>query len=92
MSFGRDRGGIDPDYDHASWSENFLWTRLPGVVIPAQRKPPVEWPEDGNPGTWREALGDGSFGGLYQRSPQDESRLWEAAVQAIRTRLEDWDA
>src|SRR5206468_3827336 len=47
---------------------------------------------DGNPGTWREALGDGSFGGLYQRSPQDESRLWEAAVQAIRTRLEDWDA
>ncbi|TML46377.1 MAG: hypothetical protein E6G19_01860 [Actinobacteria bacterium] len=70
---------IDPDYDHASWSENFPWTRL-------------EWPEDGNPGTWREALGDGSFGGLYQRPPQDESRLWEAAVQAIRTRLEDWDA
>ena len=25
---------IDPDYDHASWSENFPWTRLPGVVIP----------------------------------------------------------
>src|SRR5438477_1806776 len=58
---------IDPDYDHASWSENFPWTRLPGIVIPAQRKPQVEWPEDGNPGTWREALGDGSFGGLYQR-------------------------
>src|SRR3954451_4121321 len=83
---------IDPEYDHASWSENFPWTRLPGVVIPAQRKPPVEWPEGGTPETWREALGDGSFGGLYQRSPQDESRLWEAAVQAIRTRLEDWDA
>jgi len=81
---------IDPDYDHASWSENFPWTRLPGVAIPAKRKPPVEWPEDGNPATWREALGDGSFGGLYQRSPQDESRLWEAAVRAIRTRLEEW--
>ena len=82
---------IDPDYDHASWSENFPWTRLPGVVIPAQRKPPVEWPEDENPGAWREALGDGSFGGLYQRSSEDESRLWEAAVQAIRTRLEGWE-
>src|SRR5829696_8035314 len=80
---------IDGDYDHASWSQNFPWTRLPGVVIPAQRKPPVEWPEDGNAATWREALGDGSFGGLYQRSPEDESRLWAAAVQAIRTRLED---
>ncbi len=83
---------IDPDYDHASWSENFPWTRLPGVVIPAQRKPPVEWPEDENPGAWREALGDGSFGGLYQRSSEDESRLWEAAVQAIRKRLEGWAA
>src|SRR5262249_51175123 len=32
---------IDPDYDHASWSESFPWTRLPGVLSPAQRKPPV---------------------------------------------------
>jgi creatinine amidohydrolase len=83
---------IDPDYDHASWSENFPWTRLPGVAIPAERKPPVEWPENGNPETWREALGDGSFGGLYQRSAEDENRVWEAAVQAIRDRLERWDA
>jgi creatinine amidohydrolase len=79
---------IDPDYDHASWSENFPWTRLPGVVMPEQRKPPVEWPENGNPETWREALGDGSFGGLYQRSPEDEARLWEGAVQGIRERLD----
>ena len=82
---------IDPDYDHASWSENFAWTRLPGVALPDRRKPPVVWPEDGNPTTWREALGDGSFGGLYQRSADDESRLWNAAVQGIRTRLEAWD-
>ena len=81
---------IDPDYDHASWSENFPWTRLEGVAIPEQRKPLVEWPEDGDPETWREALGDGSFGGLYQRSAEDEGRLWEAAVQAIRERLEGW--
>jgi creatinine amidohydrolase len=83
---------IDPDYDHASWSENFPWTRLPGIEIPKERKPPVEWPDEGNPQTWREALGDGSFGGLYQRSPEDENRVWEAAVQLIRERLEKWDA
>ncbi len=82
---------IDPDYDHASWSENFPWTRLPEVALPAHRKPPVVWPEDGNPKMGREALGDGSFGGLYQRSAEDEKLLWEAAVQAIRTRLEIWD-
>ncbi len=82
---------IDPEYDHASWSENFPWTRLPGVKIPAQRKPPVVWPENGTPKAWREALGDGSFGGLYQRSSEDESRLWKAAVQTIRNRLEAWE-
>jgi creatinine amidohydrolase len=83
---------IDAEYDHASWSENFPWTRLPGVAIPAQRKPPVTWPENGNPKAWREALGDGSFGGLYQRSSEDENLLWQAAVEAIRTRLEAWEA
>ena len=81
---------IDPDYDHASWSENFPWTRLLDVAMPTERKPPVVWPEEGNPVTWRQALGDGSFGGLYQRSPQDEVRLWDAAVQLIRERLERW--
>jgi creatinine amidohydrolase len=82
---------IDPDYDHASWSENFPWTRLPEVAMPTERKPPVVWPEEGNPVTWRQALGDGSFGGLYQRSPEDERRLWDAAVQLIRERLERWE-
>jgi creatinine amidohydrolase len=96
MSSGKDdldeiAAEIDPAYDHASWSENFPWTRLPEVAIPDERKSPVEWPEEGNPKTWREALGDGSFGGLYQRPMEDENRLWEAAVQAIRERLENWD-
>jgi len=81
---------IDPDYDHASWSENFPWTRLRGVTVPTERKRPVEWPENGNPETWRAALGDGSFGGIYQRSAEDEGRLWEAAVLAIRERLAAW--
>jgi creatinine amidohydrolase len=82
---------IDPDFDHASWSENFPWTRLPGVEMPTERKPPVVWPEnERGPGAVRNALGDGSFGGLYQRSPEDESRLWDAAVQLIRERLETW--
>jgi creatinine amidohydrolase len=82
---------IDPDYDHASWSENFPWTRLPDVELPTNRKPPVVWPEhERGPEAARKALGDGSFGGLYQRSPEDEDRLWDAAVRLIRERLERW--
>jgi creatinine amidohydrolase len=82
---------IDPDFDHASWSENFPWTRLSDVAMPDERKPPVVWPKD-EKGPWavRKALGDGNFGGLYQRSTEDETRLWDAAVQLIRKRLEEW--
>ena len=82
---------IDPDYDHASGSENFPWTRVPDVAMPTERKPPVVWPEhERGPEAVRKALGDGNFGGLYQRSPEDESRLWDAAVHLIRERLERW--
>ena len=70
---------------------DYFATRLPGVEMPADRKAPVVWPEEGNPAAWREALGDGSFGGLYQRAPEDENRLWAAAVEAIRRRLEEWE-
>jgi len=80
---------IDPDFDHASWSENFPWTRLPRVELPSERKPPVERPVGlGRPEAWREALGDGSFGGVYQRSDEDVLRIWTAAVEQLRERLE----
>ena len=85
---------IDPEYSHANWGENFPWTRLEAVEPPAAPKPMLDEAayRVADAGRVRELIGDGSFGGLYQRSPQDESRLWEAAVQAIRARLEDWDA
>jgi len=82
---------IDGDFDHASWSENFPWTRLPGVEIPTARKPPMQPPSVDTPEMWREALGDGSFGGLYQRPDTEVLRVWEAAVEQLRERLEnDW--
>jgi creatinine amidohydrolase len=83
---------IDADFDHASWSENFPWTRLPGVEMPSERKPATVWPNVGRPKAWREALGDGSFGGLYQRPDADVLRVWDAAVEQLRERLADgWD-
>jgi creatinine amidohydrolase len=80
---------LDPDYDHASWSENFPWTRLPDVELPSERKPPVVRPKVGHPSAWRKALGDGSFGGPYQLPDDDVLRVWAAAVQELRSRLED---
>jgi creatinine amidohydrolase len=78
---------IDPDFDHASWSENFPWTRLPGVEMPTERKPPIVRPSDDDPQAWRKVLGDGSFGGPYQRPDEDALRVWAAAVEQLRRRL-----
>jgi creatinine amidohydrolase len=78
---------IDSDFDHASWSENFPWTRLPGVEMPSGGKPPIVRPDGDDPAAWREALGDGSFGGLYQRPDEDALRVWAVAVEQLRERL-----
>jgi creatinine amidohydrolase len=79
---------LDEEYDHASWSENFPWTRLDGVEMPTERKPPFARPKSGRAAAWREALGDGSFGGLYQRPDEEVQRVWAAAVEELRERLE----
>jgi creatinine amidohydrolase len=78
---------IDPVWSHASWSENFPWTRLEGVVSPAEEKPRVEVRGPVAPGAMRELAGDGSYGGLYQRPDEDALRVWEAGVEETRALL-----
>jgi creatinine amidohydrolase len=81
---------IDPDAGHASWLESFPWTRLPGVEAPGEKKPMVDFERLplGDAAGIREALGDGSFGGLYERSDEEMLRLWEVGVAEVRELLE----
>jgi creatinine amidohydrolase len=78
---------LDPESSHASWMENFPWTRLPGVALPAERKPMVERGAE-DPAAVRAALGDGSYGGLYERPDEDVLRLWQTGVEEVRDLLE----
>jgi creatinine amidohydrolase len=75
---------------HASWMENFPWTRLDGVDLPAEPKPPLdlEGMRARGPRKLRDYLGDGTFGGSYQRSDEDVLRVWEAGVAEVRALLE----
>jgi len=78
---------IDPVGSHASWTENFPWTRLPGVDFPAEAKTPP--PETGlEPRRVRELVGDGSYGGLYERPDEEMLRIWQAGVEEVRELLE----
>jgi len=76
----------DPDASHASWMENFPWTRLPNVEQPAEKKPMADWESlrTSPPEVVRKKLGDGSFGGLYQRPDDEMDAIWEVAVQETR--------
>ncbi len=74
---------------HANWFENFPWTRLAGVAMPAGDKPMAALDEErGDPARIREILGDGTFGGAYERPDEDMLKLWSVAVEEVRELLE----
>jgi creatinine amidohydrolase len=78
---------IDPEGSHASWMENFPWTRLPGVELPSEPKPAATTTIS-DPEEFRRIVGDGSFGGAYAHSDDDMLRVWEAGVAEVRELLE----
>jgi len=82
---------IDPKASHASWMENFPWTRLGNVAMPAEAKPMMDQARfiQLDPAAKKALLGDGNYGGLYQRSDQDTAALWEVAVAETRSLIAD---
>jgi creatinine amidohydrolase len=81
---------IDPAASHASWMENFPWTRVPGVALPQLRKPQVDMArmQLSNPAEIRTIIGDGNYHGLYERPDEEMHALWEVAVTETRTVIE----
>lgn len=81
---------IDPAASHASWMENFPWTRLAGVVMPDESKPVVDYArlQVSNPAEVRQIVGDGNYHGRYARSDEDMMRLWRVAVEETRELIE----
>jgi len=85
---------IDPVAGHASWMENFPWTRLPGVEMPAEQKPLIEREGRVRPvgSIMRAVYGDGNYGGYYQRSDAEVLKIWDSAVAETRALIEEgWD-
>jgi creatinine amidohydrolase len=84
---------VDPAASHASWMENFPWTRLAGVAMPDTLKPPFNPAQyqAASPAKRREILGDGNFHGLYQRPDEEMLRLWQVGVEETRAvMVENW--
>jgi creatinine amidohydrolase len=81
---------LDPVASHASWMENFPWTRLPGITLPTQQKPMIDLNRMRLmcPEAVRAYLGDGNFGGYYERPDADMLAIWRIAVTETRTLIE----
>ena len=85
---------IDPVASHASWMENFPWTRLPGVEMPTVRKPMIDLAryQRLDPGAKKALIGDGNFGGHYQLPDADLMKVWDVAVAETRSLItSDWN-
>jgi creatinine amidohydrolase len=82
---------VDPLGSHASWMENFPWTRLRGVALPDERKPPIDTALKSvlDPVGFKEAVGDGNYGGVYQRPDEEMLAIWAVAVAETREVLEE---
>ena len=70
---------IDPVASHASWMENFPWTRLPASSSRRQQKPMIDLARMRlmTPEAVRDYLGDGNFGGYYERPDEDMQAIWD---------------
>jgi creatinine amidohydrolase len=81
----------DPLASHASWMENFPWTRLAGVVMPNAQRPMADLDALRQLGAQavRARLGDGNYAGWYQRPDDDMLAIWAVAVAETRTMIAD---
>ena len=80
---------IDPVASHASWMENFPWTRLADVIIPDMQKPmsDLEHLRQLDSRSLRDYLKDGNYGGYYQRQDEEMMKIWRAGVCETRELL-----
>lgn len=81
---------IDPTGSHANWMENFPWTRLAAHPAPEGEKPGFDMAlmKATPPAEGRKLMGDGAFGGPWQRPDEEMLALWQAGVVETREALE----
>lgn len=81
---------IDPRASHASWMENFPWTRLAHAPAPAGCKAAVDAVvlKASAPAAARALLGDGNYGGEWQKDDEHMHALWAVGVEETRAALE----
>lgn len=71
-----------PNASHASWMENFPWTRLADVSLPVEEKAALHISRLSQlpASEVKKYIGDGNYGGAYQRSDEEMVHIWDIAI------------
>jgi creatinine amidohydrolase len=73
--------------------ENFPWTRLAKVQLPANQKPmtDLDTVRQLDAKALRTYLKDGNWGGVYQRADEEMMEIWRVAIAETQELLrENW--
>ena len=81
------RARIDILGSHASWAENFPWTRVEGARVAEESAPEAPALVGMSPEEVRATLGEGNMGGLHQRADAEVLALWTTGVEETRDAL-----
>lgn len=81
---------IEAVASHASWMENFPWTRLPNLKLPEGQKSMIDLARMRmmDAAGVRAYIGDGNYGGVYQKPDEQMLQMWRVGVDETREALE----
>ncbi len=81
---------IDSIASHASWMENFPWTRIEGVSLPETQKNMInlEHMRQLSAENVRQYIGDGNYGGNYYKDDIQMQQMWEIGVLETRAQIQ----
>ncbi|MEP7145676.1 MAG: creatininase family protein [bacterium] len=83
---------IDPVASHASWMENFEWTRLKNVDMPVFQKQMVNFErlKAASSEDARKILDEGNYGGYFYKDNDIMNELWDTAVKETNELVSEW--
>jgi creatinine amidohydrolase len=75
---------VDPLASHASWMENFPWNRVTRSPEGVKEMIDTERLRASGPQGVRAMLGDGNYGGAYEKPDEQMLAIWQTAVEETR--------
>ncbi len=75
---------VDAVASHASWMENFPWNRVAASPQGAKAMTDLDQLRALPPAAVRQFIGDGNYGGAYEKPDEQMLTIWRVAVEETR--------